>query len=98
LRSFPNETLIFPSHEATLEDLLFVKTLDPKNQILDIKIEHLKEAIEQGKFSIPTSLFEEKQYNPYMRLSEKYYIKLLEESNQGKALKKLKLLQENYFN
>ena len=51
----------------------------------------------EGKNTLPTSLLEEKQYNPYLRLAEKYYTNLLEENNPGKSLKKLKLIQETYF-
>lgn len=39
LKSLPNETLIFPGHDNTLENLIFAKTVDPKNEILNIKIQ-----------------------------------------------------------
>ena len=31
IKSFPQETMIFPSHDVTMENLMFVKTLDPNN-------------------------------------------------------------------
>ena len=45
LKAFPNQTLVFPSHEARLEDLMFIKTLDPKNEVLDLKIDSCKQAL-----------------------------------------------------
>ncbi|KRX01614.1 hypothetical protein PPERSA_00321 [Pseudocohnilembus persalinus] len=97
LQAFPNETFIFPSHDANLKDLLFAKTLDPKNEVLNIKIEACKEAQEKNTYLLPTSLIEEKNYNPYLRLHEKKFQDLLEEKDQVKAIKKLKLVYKNFF-
>ena len=44
LRAFPNETLIFPGHDGVLENLLFAKSLEPKNEVINMKIEMAKEA------------------------------------------------------
>lgn len=42
IKPFPSETLIFPSHDASLENLFFVKTLDPQNEFLEYKIDLVK--------------------------------------------------------
>ncbi|KAM3132134.1 hypothetical protein pb186bvf_015729 [Paramecium bursaria] len=62
LKGFNDETLIFPGHHAQMENLLFAKTIDPENAVLNHKItlDHL----------IPTTLIEEKMTNPYFRFKE----------------------------
>lgn len=42
MKAFPNETFIFPSHDGRMKDLLFAKTLDPKNEVLGVKLEMCK--------------------------------------------------------
>jgi glyoxylase-like metal-dependent hydrolase (beta-lactamase superfamily II) len=37
-RGFQGETLVFPGHRLQKENLLFAKTLDPSNQVINAKL------------------------------------------------------------
>lgn len=39
LKNFSDEILVFPSKDALIENLLFAKTLDPGNPVINLKIE-----------------------------------------------------------
>lgn len=43
LRGFSNETLIFPGHRIKKENLLFSKSIDPSNEVINHKIGLLQE-------------------------------------------------------
>ncbi|CAD8119409.1 unnamed protein product [Paramecium sonneborni] len=88
LRGFHDETLIFPGHLPQQEVFLFSKTLEPDNIIIQNKmgLDNL----------IPTTLIEERMGNPYFR-----YAQLngkVKEPDPIKYLKKLKNIQNKYFN
>ena len=38
IKSFPTETLIFPARDAQLENIVFAKSLDPSNPIINLKL------------------------------------------------------------
>lgn len=97
LKNFPNETLIFPAEEDSLNNLMFVKTLDPKNDILNMKIKLADQAFQAKKINVPTMLYEEKMVNPYLRCNEKYYKDLVNEKDPIRVFTKLKKLEELLF-
>ncbi|EAS06397.2 hydroxyacylglutathione hydrolase (macronuclear) [Tetrahymena thermophila SB210] len=98
LKSFPNETLLFPSKDGQLEDLLFAKSLDPGNPVINLKIQLAKQAIEKKTHILPSSLLEEKNCNPYLRLHDNQILKNANARNPTDALKNLKSLQNTFYN
>ena len=72
MRGFPSETLVFPGHSNCLDNLLFCKTFDPKNMLIKMKLSIIEEKKLDPKSLLPTSLLEEKLYNPFLRTGDSY--------------------------
>jgi len=97
LKTLPNETLLFPSHNNAIHNLLWVKTLDPKNQFLKMKLMAFERAVKEKQFCVPSLLLEERKYNPFLRCNEKYFSELMEEKDPLRIFTKLKKAQDMMF-
>lgn len=67
LRQLPQETVIYCGHEYTKANADFALTIDPDNAILRARAAHVEALREQGKPTLPTTLSEELQTNPFLR-------------------------------
>jgi len=70
LRALPDETLIFCGHEYTLSNLDFAVSIDPENEALKKRRQQAKSLRSEGKATIPSTIGEEKQTNPFLRCDE----------------------------
>jgi hydroxyacylglutathione hydrolase len=97
LKSFPNECMIFPGHDNAFENLMFVKTLDPKNPMLGLRLRQFEEIRKQGMACAPSMMIEEKNYNPFLRCDDRYYQDLTGEKDPLRVFQKLKKVQESFY-
>jgi len=67
LRSLPDDTLIYCGHEYTDANVRFASTIEPQNKALAARAETVKRQLAAGKPTIPTTIGEEKQANPFLR-------------------------------
>ncbi len=67
IATLPGETRLFFGHEYTLNNLDFAATLEPGNQRLQQRIERVRQQMEQGEPSVPSTLDEELATNPFLR-------------------------------
>lgn len=68
--ALPDDTLLYNAHEYTLENIAFAKRVEPDNAAL---LHWEQEALAlraKGLPTLPTSLFHEKQTNPFLRFTE----------------------------
>ena len=65
-----DDTLICCAHEYTLANCHFALTVEPKNQALQKRIAEVSSLRAAGLPSLPVSLGQEKQYNPFLRVRE----------------------------
>lgn len=104
LHRLPDDTLVWPGHEYAVQNLEFSVYLDPENEITRQK--HLW-AMKQRRKMLPTcpsSLREEKLYNPFLRLTDEVILKSLEldgceediELLKVKSLTELRERKEHY--
>jgi hydroxyacylglutathione hydrolase len=77
IRSLPGETLVFCGHEYTLKNAAFALSLDPSNKIIQKRVQRVKLDHEKGSMSVPFLLAEEKQTNPFLRISDKLFQKMV---------------------
>eukprot|EP00419_Tripos_fusus_P016743 CAMPEP_0172729466 /NCGR_PEP_ID=MMETSP1074-20121228/94916_1 /TAXON_ID=2916 /ORGANISM="Ceratium fusus, Strain PA161109" /LENGTH=256 /DNA_ID=CAMNT_0013556949 /DNA_START=100 /DNA_END=867 /DNA_ORIENTATION=+ len=63
----PAQTLIFPGHEYTLENLLFASWVDQENDQVVEKLQWTMQKYRENQPTIPSTLGAEKTYNPYFR-------------------------------
>src|SRR3990167_2282045 len=65
--SLPNDTKIYCAHEYTLSNLSFAATVEPDNRHIQERIVHVTRLREQDLPSLPSSVQDEKDTNPFLR-------------------------------
>lgn len=71
LARLPEQTKVYCTHEYTQANIAFAKTIDADNQSLIAYEQQVKLLREQGKPSLPTTIWMEKEVNPFMRCHDK---------------------------
>jgi hydroxyacylglutathione hydrolase len=66
LTTLPDETLIYPGHDYTEENLRFALTLNPDNKLLQAKLNIVRNQSKNGLSMVPSTLAEERQVNPFL--------------------------------
>ncbi|WP_271271619.1 hydroxyacylglutathione hydrolase [Aliamphritea hakodatensis] len=67
LRNLPDETAVYCGHEYTLSNARFAMALEPDNQQLQQRCQTVEQLREQRLPTLPTSVLQERQTNPFMR-------------------------------
>lgn len=70
LKQLPDETRVFCAHEYTQANAAFAITVDPDNAALKSRITEIETLRHQGKPTVPSTLLQEKQTNPFLRPEE----------------------------
>eukprot|EP00055_Hartaetosiga_balthica_P012363 m.59793 g.59793 ORF g.59793 m.59793 type:complete len:265 (+) comp7922_c4_seq2:89-883(+) len=70
LGKLPDNTRVYCGHEYTVKNLQFALTVEPDNEVLQEKLEWATERRKNGEFTIPSTIGEEKAFNPFMRCVE----------------------------
>ena len=71
LTALPDETKVYCGHEYTESNLRFAMTLEPKNHKLISRFERVQALRSRGAPTVPSTLEEEKQTNPFLRWDSK---------------------------
>lgn len=66
----PEDTLIWPGHEYAVDNLEFAEHVDPENEAIKVKRTFVNNLRKNKQSTCPSTLGEEKQYNPYLRTSD----------------------------
>ena len=66
--ALPPETQVFCGHEYTVGNLLFAQNVEPDNPDVAAKLAWAKETVGAGDSTVPSTLGEERSYNPFMRV------------------------------
>ena len=67
LASLPDDTKVYCGHEYTEKNLRFALTLEPNNARLKTKHEWSKKVTSEGGHTVPSTIEDEKQTNPFLR-------------------------------
>ena len=67
LAALPDTTQVYCGHEYTEKNLKFALTLEPGNDALKRKYEWARKQRAEGKYTIPSTIGDEKAFNPFMR-------------------------------
>ena len=67
IRNLPADTEVFCGHEYTAANVNFALTIEPKNLALRTRAEEVVKLVEQKRPTIPTTIQQEKSYNPFLR-------------------------------
>jgi hydroxyacylglutathione hydrolase len=68
IADLPDATNVYCGHEYALNNLGFALTIEPTNEYLIQKVASVKATLAAGGHSVPSSVGEEKLYNPFMRV------------------------------
>ncbi|MGH8014148.1 MAG: hydroxyacylglutathione hydrolase [Candidatus Binataceae bacterium] len=69
LAALPDNTAVYCGHEYTEKNLRFALTLEPHNSALKAKHEWAVKRRAAGQFTVPSTIGEEKSFNPFLRTS-----------------------------
>ncbi len=67
IMSLPDETEIYCAHEYTVNNLRFAQLVEKDNAAITERIKQVNELRHQNKPSLPSTLKEEKETNPFLR-------------------------------
>ena len=71
LMALPDDTQVYCGHEYTESNLRFALTVEPKNHELASRFERVRALRARGASTVPATLEEEKQTNPFLRWDSK---------------------------
>jgi hydroxyacylglutathione hydrolase len=71
LMALPDDTKVYCGHEYTENNLRFAMTLEPKNHKLVSRFERVQTLRARGAATVPATMEEEKQTNPFLRWDSK---------------------------
>ncbi|HEX7341566.1 MAG TPA: hydroxyacylglutathione hydrolase [Rhodanobacteraceae bacterium] len=63
----PDDTLVCCGHEYTLANARFAHTIEPDNDALAMRTESARQAVADGRASLPARMGEERAANPFLR-------------------------------
>ncbi len=87
LQALPDETLVYGAHEYSLKNLEFALTIEPGNPNLIAKYNDVVSMRKKDIATVPTTLGEEKSYNPFLR---EHSLEIIEN------LRRMKLLESDH--
>jgi hydroxyacylglutathione hydrolase len=67
IRNLPADTQLYCGHEYTAANVHFALSIEPKNPALRARAEEIMKLLGQNKPTIPTTVQQEKSYNPFLR-------------------------------
>lgn len=70
LMALPADTVVYSSHEYTLANLKFALSVDPQNTALLSRAKVIESLRAEGKPTVPTTLQEELDTNPFLRAND----------------------------
>jgi hydroxyacylglutathione hydrolase len=73
LLTFPDSTRVYPGHEYAVRNLQFALSLEPDNKVIQKRISEVKNNV-----TPPSTIAEERSYNPFLRFKDETFIEVLE--------------------
>ena len=70
LRDLPEQTAIYCGHEYTLSNARFARSIDPDNTALAERMRIVEGLRGRGLATIPSTIGEERQTNPFLRADD----------------------------
>jgi hydroxyacylglutathione hydrolase len=67
LAELPSETLVFCAHEYTIANLGFALDVEPHNEAIASRLEAARSARAEGRPTVPSTIAEELETNPFLR-------------------------------
>lgn len=81
LAALPADTIVYSSHEYTVANAKFALSVDPENQALKARIKVIESLRADGKPTVPSTIAQELQTNPFLRADDASIRKHLDMQN-----------------
>jgi len=81
IASLPDDTKVYCGHEYTKKNLEFAQSVDPNNSAVKQKLHWATEQEKKGAHTVPSTVGEEKTFNPFMRVEHKEFAESLKAPN-----------------
>jgi hydroxyacylglutathione hydrolase len=92
-----DSTELYCGHEYTIGNLQFALTVEKSNEsVVMEKLQQVLELREKGNPSVPSTLGDEKTYNPFMRTNLESMMKSLNKSNSVETMQQLRELKNKF--
>ncbi|EFO26248.1 hydroxyacylglutathione hydrolase [Loa loa] len=97
LGSLPNDTMVYCGHEYTVENLKFAHSVEPENDEITKKLAWAEEQRKAGNYTVPSTIGEEKRFNPFMRVRISDELRNVAKSaNPIIVMAKIRSMKNNY--
>lgn len=96
LGGLPNETLVYCGHEYTVKNLEFARQVDPSNANVAIKLSWAKNKRKHNEATVPSTIGDEKQTNPFMRVEDGGLQSSCGQSDPVEVMKVLRAMKDDF--
>ena len=96
LGKLPDETRVYCGHEYTVQCLKYALHVEPENPAVIAKMKESAGLRAEGKATIPTTIGEEKTYNPFMRVGEASVMKHCGTTDPVETMKALRAEKDSF--
>uniref|UniRef100_A0A069DYH6 hydroxyacylglutathione hydrolase n=1 Tax=Panstrongylus megistus TaxID=65343 RepID=A0A069DYH6_9HEMI len=96
LGTLPDDTQVYCGHEYTTTNLKFAKTLEPNNSDVTEKLNWAEATRNQQKPTVPSTIGEEKKYNPFMRVKNQTLQKKCGCTDAVSTMQYVRRLKDNF--
>ena len=99
IKSLDSDTLVYPAHEYTIQNIAFATTIDPDNKALQTRYKECLELIANNTPTVPIRLGIEKLTNPFLRcdsLELKLNIGLIANTPEVEVFTEIRTLRNSF--
>ncbi|XP_045497605.1 hydroxyacylglutathione hydrolase, mitochondrial isoform X1 [Colias croceus] len=96
LGNLPEQTKVFCGHEYSIQNLKFAAHVEPENEDVKNKITWSLQKRQEGKPTVPSTILEEKLYNPFMRVTQGPVMKHVNKVDPIETMKAIRLEKDNF--
>ncbi|CAH2234811.1 jg13227 [Pararge aegeria aegeria] len=96
LGNLPDQTKVFCGHEYSLSNLKFAAHVEPDNEEVKKKIQWSESQRGEKKPTVPSTIYEEKLYNPFMRVNQPSVMKHAKKNDAISTMKAIRQEKDNF--
>jgi len=96
IASMPDDTLIYCGHEYTVNNLKFGLAVEPDNNEMKKYYEWAQEQRKNGKPTLPSTVKQEKEINPFLRVQQPAVMKYTGKGTAVEVMNELRTKKNNF--
>lgn len=96
LSTLPDDTQVFCGHEYTLQNMAFARSVEPNNDAITKRILWAEEKRAENLATVPSTIAQEKTWNPFMRVHIENVQKHAGESDPIKTMESLRKEKDSF--